>query len=81
MNSGTPNCYERIAEMRRRIGDEADVPLYFIFPNSTIKNVCVRLPVNTESLLKVSGFGKVKVKKYGDEVLKIVRQYREDKNI
>ncbi|MBK5286263.1 MAG: HRDC domain-containing protein, partial [Bacteroidia bacterium] len=73
--------YDRISEMRRRIGGESNMPLYIVFSNNAIKNVCVRLPKDETSLLKVKGFGKVKVKKYGDEVLEIVREYCEENNL
>jgi hypothetical protein len=73
--------YERIAEMRKRLGNEANLPLYIIFTNNVIKNICVHLPGNTDSLLKISGFGKAKVKKYGDELLEIVNEYCTERNI
>lgn len=73
--------YDRISEMRRKIAGETNAPLYLIFNNAAIKNVCVNLPADKNSLLKVNGFGKVKVEKYGDEVIEIVNSYCNEKNI
>ena len=67
--------YDMLAEMRNRIGKKVKLPLYTIFSNNAIKNVCMRLPQSNDELLKVKGFGKVKVKKYGDEVVELVRKY------
>lgn len=73
--------YDRIAEMRNRIGRKTSLPLYTIFSNNDIKNVCMSLPGNKDALLKVKGFGKAKVKKYGDEVLGLVREYCLENNL
>ena len=33
------------------------------------------MPRNKEELQKVAGFGVVKVNKYGDDILKIIKEY------
>jgi GTPase SAR1 family protein len=73
--------YNSIAEMRKRIGGKTSVALYKIFSNDAIKNVCIDLPGNKDALLKVKGFGKVKVKQYGDEILELVRDFCQDNNL
>ncbi len=73
--------YTKIADMRRRISNENNLPPYLIFNNKTIQNVCSTLPGNKETLLKVKGFGKVTMEKYGDEVLSLVLDYCNENNI
>jgi len=73
--------YERIAALRKQIVGKTNLPLYTVFSNSAIQHVCVSLPLNKESLLKVKGFGKAKVKQYGDEVLELVREYCDENNL
>ena len=73
--------YDRIAEMRKRIGRKTNLPLYRIFSNNAIKNVCISLPHSKDALLKVKGFGKAKVKQYGDEIIELVREYCLEKNL
>ena len=73
--------YDSIAVMRKRIGAEKKLPLYTIFNNEAIRSVCIHLPVSRDALLKVKGFGKVKVQKYGDEVIELVQDYCSDNNI
>jgi ribonuclease D len=67
--------------MRKRIADETRVPLYMVYSNDAMNSVCELLPGNTSALLKVSGFGKVKVKQFGDEVIEIVTEYCAENNI
>lgn len=73
--------YDRLSEMRRELGNKTNLPLYTIFSNDAIKNVCIHLPGSKEALLNVKGFGKAKVQKYGDEVLEMVRKYCDENNI
>lgn len=73
--------YSRIAALRKEIVGKTNLPLYTVFSNNAIQNVCTYLPQTKEALLKVKGFGKVKVSQYGDEVLAFVREYCEGNSI
>ena len=70
-----------IGDMRKRIANEKNVALFQIFSNKAIRSVCENLPGSKEALLNVKGFGKVKVKQYGDEVIELVKEYCDEKNI
>ncbi|WP_066716332.1 HRDC domain-containing protein [Clostridium sp. Marseille-P299] len=39
------------------------------------KDLISKMPRSREELLAVAGFGEIKVNKYGDEILNIVRKY------
>jgi hypothetical protein len=73
--------YNALNEMRKKIGKETGLPLYMIFGNQVMKNICDALPANRDALLNVSGFGKAKVNKYGDDVLELIHDYCDDHNI
>ncbi|WP_084031716.1 HRDC domain-containing protein [Anaerobacillus arseniciselenatis] len=38
-------------------------------------NLSLRKPSTSDELLKISGFGKVKVEKYGVEIIEIIKKY------
>lgn len=73
--------YVRIVELRKQIIGKTNLPLYTVFSNKTIQNVCTSLPGNKEALLNVSGFGKAKVNQYGDEVLELVLDFCKENNL
>lgn len=73
--------YARIVELRKQIAGKTNLPLYTIFSNKAIQNVCINLPGNKDALLNVSGFGKAKVNQYGDEVLELVLDYCKENNL
>ena len=47
---------------------------YYIFNDAQMEDLLAKNPATKEELLKVSGFGAVKVEKYGDEILKILEK-------
>ncbi len=67
--------HHKLVELRKQIGKEFSLPDYMIFNNSSIKNVCVNLPLTKDELLKVKGFKKAKVSIYGDKILSLVKEY------
>jgi len=75
---GHPDLYELLCEMRKRIASEKHVPLYGVFSNNAMQEVCNDLPITKNALLNVKGFGDAKVKQYGDEITKLVKEYCDD---
>jgi DNA helicase-2/ATP-dependent DNA helicase PcrA len=51
------------------------VPAFIIFYDSTLDELCEKLPRTLPDLRQVKGFGPVKVDKYGDYVLAIISEY------
>jgi ATP-dependent DNA helicase RecQ len=48
---------------------------------STLEEMATYLPGNLAELEKISGFGKVKVRTYGQQFLDIINTYREENNL
>lgn len=67
--------FEELRSLRREISAKEGVPPYIIFPDSTLHEMCKALPVDEQALLELSGVGKVKLKKYGQDFLQRIRQY------
>lgn len=67
--------YDLLVKLRTQIAKEQKVPAYIIFSDKTIKQICKKLPVELQDLLQISGFGKNKLEKYGDLIIKTVNEY------
>ena len=76
-----PLLYARLKKWRKEEGDEQDVPLFQVASNKTLQAIANSLPTNTKALKKVKGVGKVTLNKYGNEILEIVGQYMDEKDI
>ncbi|WP_180277982.1 HRDC domain-containing protein, partial [Clostridium sp. LS] len=47
---------------------------HYVFSNSTINNLVEMKPQTTEQLLQIKGLGEVKVNKYGNDILRIIKE-------
>jgi ATP-dependent DNA helicase RecQ len=65
--------YEALRAWRRDRAAEQHVPPYVIFHDATLSAIARERPGSTDALAKVSGVGQSKLKRYGAEVLKMVR--------
>ncbi|MEM9675180.1 MAG: DNA helicase RecQ [Bacteroidota bacterium] len=61
--------------LRRQLAQEENVPAYVIFSDATLQELATYLPTQSEDLRKISGFGEVKISKYGAAFLDEINQY------
>lgn len=80
---GTTNIelFELLRELRNTLAQEHDLIHYQIFTQKALYEMCETLPTTKQELLQVNGFGKVRVEKYGNHILTVIREYCEDNNI
>ena len=70
-----PELYFRLRNWRDRICNEEYLPVYMVANADTLKEICLYLPLTKEHLLLLSGFGKTKVERFGDELIDMVETY------
>lgn len=66
------NLLSKLKELRLSLAIEQKVPAFVIFPDSTLIDMCVKLPQTDEELLEVSGVGKLKLERYGAKFLSLI---------
>ena len=66
--------FERLRQLRLEIAREEGKPPFVIFSDSTLRDMCDKLPSNEEELLGVSGVGTTKLERYGKRFLDLLRQ-------
>lgn len=64
--------YKELKKYRYNKSISEGVKAYYIFNNAQMEDLILKMPKNIDELLKISGFGPEKCKKYGDEILKII---------
>jgi len=67
----------RLRDLRRNIAREDQVPAYVVFPDRTLAEMAVKKPTNAASLGKIRGVGPVKLDKYGERFLEVLRSVDE----
>jgi len=73
--------YNRLKELRAFYAKKENTIFYKILSKNTLKEISGRYPVSEKELLDISGIGSVKFKKYGEEIIKVVKEYLEEKNM
>jgi ATP-dependent DNA helicase RecQ len=67
--------FETLKNVRNTIAHQQNVPAYMIFSDSSLLDLATYLPLTTEDLQKISGFGEFKIEKYGAEFLNPIQAY------
>lgn len=75
LNSRGLELFEQLRELRTVIAREEGVPPYIIFPDKSLVDMCIKVPLNKPDMLKVSGVGENKYIRYGERFLNIIREY------
>ena len=64
--------FERLREWRKERAGEESVPAFVVFTDATLQLIAEHKPRTPEALLRISGIGRSKVEKYGEDVLALV---------
>lgn len=72
MSDADRELFERLRAWRAETARAASVPAYVVFPDATLVGIADSRPATLEELAEVSGVGKAKLERYGDQVLLIV---------
>jgi len=81
VESSHPLLYQRLRKLRDDICGEKDLPIYIVAGSTTLEEMTRYLPQSLEELRKISGFGDVKIEKYGKPFLDIILAYCKEKNL
>ena len=76
----TPNpvgdpLFDALRDLRRELAQEAGVPPYVIFHDSTLREIAAARPASRGEMAEISGIGTRKLEAYGDAFLNVVRRF------
>lgn len=66
---------KQLKQLRREFATRDNVPPYIVFSDATLVELATYLPLTLTDISKISGFGDVKLAKYGDAFLQTVQDY------
>ena len=70
-----PILLKELKELRQNLARLENIPSDLIFSDVTLVELATYLPLNLVDLAKISGFGNVKIGKYGAAFLNVVKSY------
>ena len=73
--------YEKLRDYRLSVSKLEGVLPYMILSSNTLKEISGRYPLDEEQLKDIGGIGPVKINKYGEDIINIVKEYIHENNI
>jgi ATP-dependent DNA helicase RecQ len=67
--------FELLRRKRKELADASGVPPYVVFSDRTLVEITARMPRDPSALLQLGGVGLVKLERYGEAFLSVVRNY------
>ncbi len=74
------SLFGELKRLRAKIASTISVPAYIIFADSSLRDMCAKLPKNRDEFLNVSGVGEAKADKYGERFTEAIAAYLEKNN-
>ena len=79
--SADPELYAILDSLRRKMAHKLNLPPYVIFQEPSLEAMAISYPITIEELQNISGVGAGKAKRYGDEFVKVIKAYVDEKEI
>ncbi|MEP6683734.1 MAG: helix-turn-helix domain-containing protein [Parafilimonas sp.] len=79
--SAHPLLHKKLRELRNKICEQKNVPVYYVAGSTTIDEMANYLPQNLDELTKINGFGQAKAKQYGNVFLEVILEYCSEHNL
>ncbi len=73
--------YNQLSRLRKDLAIAQDLPPYMILSDATLKDLATYLPLQEEHLYGISGFGRVKVNRYGGAIIGLIQKYCVEHNL
>jgi ATP-dependent DNA helicase RecQ len=73
--------FEALRIKRKQLADASGVPPYVIFSDNTLIEMATFFPQSPKKLLTIHGVGEVRLDRYGDDFLKIIKKHCLTNNI
>lgn len=73
--------FEILRSKRKEIADSLKIPPFIVFSDASLRDMCLKYPVNKQEFLSIIGVGEIKAEKYGAEFTEIIKSYAEQNNI
>ena len=69
---------DKLKKLRLKIANSERVPAYVIFTDAALLDMCRKQPKTRAEFLSVSGVGEVKLNKYGEKFMEVIKQWENE---
>ena len=73
--------FAMLKDLRKKVAKQHDLPPFVIFQDPSLEDMSIQYPITIEEMQNISGVGAGKAKKFGEEFIKLIKAYVEEKDI
>ncbi len=73
--------FTQLSDLRKIIAHSESIPPFQVFTQQSLYEMCEHFPINKKQLLAINGMGKIRVQKYGEEIMDIIKEYVQKENL
>lgn len=70
-----------LKDLRKKLSKKLNVPPFVLFQDPSLEAMATSYPITIEELQNIPGVGAGKAKRYGEEFLKVIKEYVEENDI
>ncbi len=73
--------FAMLKDLRKKVAKQQGLPPFVIFQDPSLEDMSIQYPVTIEELQNITGVGAGKARKFGEEFVKLIKAYVEEKEI
>ena len=73
--------FAMLKDLRKKVAKKHDLPPFVIFQDPSLEDMAVQYPITIEEMQNITGVGAGKARKFGEEFIKLIKAYVEEKEI
>lgn len=73
--------FSMLKDLRKKVAKQQSLPPFVIFQDPSLEDMSIQYPVSIEELQNITGVGAGKARKFGEEFVKLIKAYVEEKEI
>ncbi len=73
--------FRMLKDLRKKVAKQHDLPPFVVFQDPSLEDMSVHYPITIEELQNISGVGVGKARKFGEEFVKLIKAYVDEKEI
>ncbi len=73
--------FAMLKDLRKKVAKKHNLPPFVIFQDPSLEDMSVQYPITFEEMQNITGVGAGKARKFGDEFIKLIQAYVEEKDI
>ncbi len=73
--------FAMLKDLRKKVAKQHGLPPFVVFQDPSLEDMAVQYPITIEEMQNITGVGVGKAKKFGEEFIKLIKAYVEEKEI